>query len=78
MLDKFWGEGLGLLEFVKAKCYEIRPDYADVLDQEFEVVEGLKKFKFGSAASKENYEEVRGNCRRESTWNVCSRSCSSL
>jgi hypothetical protein len=58
IMDKFWKEGLNLLEYLQSKCYQLKPEYADCLDKEFRQINFLKQFKIGSSASKENYDLV--------------------
>lgn len=58
-LDRFWAEGVRLLQAARTRCYEMKPDLADLLDEEFGEVELLEKFKIGNTASKDNFEEVR-------------------
>lgn len=58
LMDRFWAEGIRLLEFSEAKCYELKSDFAEHLNREFQEIDQLKKFKLGNSASKENFEEV--------------------
>jgi hypothetical protein len=64
LLNKFWNEGIRVLKLTKEKCFELKPDLADHLTQEFQDLEILENFKLGSTASKDNFEEVKSNIGR--------------
>lgn len=57
-LDGFWAEAVRLLRRLREKCYELKPDLADLLDAEFTSLERLEKFRIGNKASRDSFEEV--------------------